>query len=43
MDGWKCFMPLIFLAAAGSARTVVMGEVGSNWRSVASWQWSGFT
>ena len=36
MSGWKKFMPLIFLAAAGSARIVVMGDVGSNCRNVAS-------
>lgn len=36
MSGLKNFMPLIFLAAVGSAKMVVIGEVGSNCRSVAS-------
>lgn len=36
MSGLKNFIPLIFLAAAGSAKIVVMGDVGSNCRSVAS-------
>ena len=36
MSGLKNFIPLIFLAAAGSAKMVVMGDVGSNCRSVAS-------
>ena len=36
MSGLKNFIPLIFLAADGSAKMVVMGEVGSNCRSVAS-------
>lgn len=38
MSGLKNFIPLIFLAAVGSANMVVMGDVGSNCRSVASWQ-----
>ena len=38
MSGLKNFIPLIFLAAAGSANIVVTGDVGSNCRSVASWQ-----
>lgn len=38
MSGLKNFIPLTFLAAVGSAKMVVMGEVGSNCRSVASWQ-----
>lgn len=36
MSGLKNFMPRIFLAADGSAKMVVMGEVGSNCRNVAS-------
>lgn len=36
MSGLKNFIPLIFLAAVGSAKMVVMGDVGSNCRSVAS-------
>lgn len=40
MRGLKNFIPLTFLAAAGSANMVVIGDVGSNCRSVASWQWS---
>ena len=36
MSGLKKFMPLIFLAAVGSARIVVMGDVGSNCRNVGS-------
>ena len=36
LDGSKNLKPRILLAAAGSAKMVVMGEVGSNWRSVAS-------
>lgn len=36
--GLKCFIPLIFLAAAGSARMVVSDDDGSSWRRVASWQ-----
>ena len=36
MSGLKNFMPRIFLAAAGSARMVVIGDVGSNCRSVGS-------
>jgi hypothetical protein len=38
ISGLKNLKPRIFLAAAGSARMVVMGDVGSNWRKVASWQ-----
>ena len=38
IEGWKCFMLFIFLAAAGSAKMVVMRELGSNWRNVASLQ-----
>ena len=38
IEGSKNFMPRIFLAAPGSAKMVVMGDVGSNWRKVASWQ-----
>ena len=38
VDGSKCFMSHIFLAAAGAARMVVRVLEGSNWRSVASWQ-----
>lgn len=38
MSGLKNFIPLTFLAAIGSARIVVIGDVGSNCRSVASWQ-----
>lgn len=41
--GLKCFIPLIFLAAAGSASTVVSDDDGSNWRRVSSWQWSGLS
>lgn len=41
--GLKCFIPLIFLAAAGSARMVVSDDEGSNWRRVPSWQWSGLS
>lgn len=36
--GSKCFMSLIFLAAAGAAKMVVRVLKGFNWRSVASWQ-----
>lgn len=36
MSGLKNLIPLIFLAAAGSANMVVMGDVGSNCRSVDS-------
>lgn len=36
MSGLKKFMPLIFLAAVGSAKIVVMGDVGSSCRNVAS-------
>lgn len=36
ISGLKNFIPLIFLAAVGSAKMVVMGDVGSNCRSVAS-------
>lgn len=38
LSGLKKFIPLIFLAAVGSANMVVIGDVGSNCRSVASWQ-----
>lgn len=38
MAGLKNLKPRIFFAAAGSASIVVMGDVGSNWRKVASWQ-----
>ena len=34
--GSKCFMALILLAAAGSAKIMVMGDNGSSWRNVAS-------
>lgn len=34
----KCWKPRIFLAADGSARTVVTFELGFSWRRVASWQ-----
>lgn len=36
MFGLKNFIPLILLAAAGSAKIVVMGDVGSSCRNVAS-------
>ena len=36
LDGSKKLKPLILFAAAGSAKMVVMGDVGSNWRNVAS-------
>ena len=36
MSGLKNLMALIFFAAAGSAKMVVTGDVGSNCRSVAS-------
>ena len=36
MSGLKKFMALIFFAAVGSARIVVMGDVGSNCRNVGS-------
>lgn len=42
-DGLKCFIALIFLAAAGSASMEVSDDDGSNWRKVASWQWSGLS
>lgn len=36
LEGSKNLKPLILLAAAGSASIVVIGDVGSNWRKVAS-------
>lgn len=36
LEGSKNLKPRIFLAAAGSANIVVIGDVGSNWRKVAS-------
>ena len=39
----KCLKPRIFLAADGSAKMVVRFDLGLSWRSVASWQWSGFS
>ncbi len=38
LPGLKNLKPRILLAAAGSAKIVVIGDVGSNWRKVASWQ-----
>ncbi len=38
LSGSKCFMVLILLAAAGSARIVVILDEGSNCRRVGSWQ-----
>jgi hypothetical protein len=38
LEGLKCFMRRIFLAAAGAATMVVMITEGSSWRRVASWQ-----
>ncbi len=42
-EGSKNLKLRILLAAADSAIIVVIGEVGSNWRKVASWQWSGLS
>ena len=36
LEGSKCFMSRIFLAAAGAAKMVVRVAEGFNWRSVAS-------
>lgn len=38
LSGSKNLKARILLAAAGSASSVVIGDVGSNWRKVASWQ-----
>lgn len=38
VDGSKCFMSRIFLAASGAAKMAVRVLEGFNWRSVASWQ-----
>ena len=38
LEGSKCFIALILLAAAGSARIVVIVDVGFNCRRVGSWQ-----
>ena len=43
MAGLKNLKFRILFAAAGSANRVVTGDVGSNWRNVCSWQWSGFS
>lgn len=37
-SGAKYFHPLIFLTAAGSAKTSVSSRSGESWRRVASWQ-----
>lgn len=38
LSGSKCFVALILLAAAGSARIVVILDEGSSCRRVGSWQ-----
>ena len=43
MAGLKYLKFRIRFAAPGSASMVVTGELGSNWRNVSSWQWSGFS
>lgn len=39
----KSLKPQIFLAADGSAKMVMMFDLGLSWRSIASWQWSDFS
>ena len=43
LEGSKCFIAFILLAAAGSARIVVSLDEGSSCRRVGSWQWSGLS
>lgn len=43
LEGLKCFIPRIFLAAAGMASMVVRVDEGSSWRKVGRWQWSGLS
>lgn len=39
----KSLKPQIFLAADGSAKMVMMFDLGRSWRSIASRQWSDFS